>query len=73
MYDLTVTPASESGPKAFGPAGLTTADMDTVVQLYDASSINTIMLHWRIWDSAKGEGGALQGKRAQLRQADAWP
>ena len=58
MHDLTVTPASESGPKALAQAGLTTADMD-MVQLYDAFTINTIMLLEDLGFCKKGEGGAF--------------
>ena len=58
MHDLTVTPASESGPKALAQAGLTTADMD-MVQLYDAFTINTIMLLEDLGFCKKGEGGSF--------------
>ena len=56
MPDLTVTAASESGPRALAQAGLTPADVD-VVQLYDAFTINTILFLEDLGFCAKGEGG----------------
>lgn len=55
MPDLTVTAASESGPRAFAMAGLSPGDMD-VVQLYDAFTINTILFLEDLGFCAKGEG-----------------
>jgi acetyl-CoA acetyltransferase len=56
MPDLTVTAASESGPRALAQSGLTPADVD-VVQLYDAFTINTILFLEDLGFCAKGEGG----------------
>src|SRR3546814_11593433 len=42
MPDLTVTAASESGPRAFAMAGLKPPDID-VLALYDAFTINTVL------------------------------
>ena len=56
MPDLTVTAASESGPRAFAQAKLSPADVD-VVQLYDAFTINTILFLEDRGFCAKGEGG----------------
>ncbi|UUX97095.1 thiolase [Aquabacterium sp. J223] len=56
MPDLTVTPALESGRKAFAEAGLTPADID-VVELYDAFTINPILFLEDLGFCAKGEGG----------------
>ena len=56
MPDLTVTAASESGPRAMAAAGIGPGDVD-VVQLYDAFSINPILVLEDLGFCAKGEGG----------------
>jgi acetyl-CoA acetyltransferase len=56
MPDLTVTAASESGPRAFEMAGLTPEDVD-VLELYDAFTINTILFLEDLGYCPKGEGG----------------
>ena len=56
MDDLTVTPASESGRRAFAMAGLSPQDID-VVELYDAFTINTILFLEDLGFCKKGEGG----------------
>lgn len=56
MPDLTVTAASESGPRAFEMAGLTHADID-LVMLYDAFTINTVLFLEDLGFCSKGEGG----------------
>jgi acetyl-CoA acetyltransferase len=56
MRDLTVTPAAESGARAFAMAGLTPAEMD-VVMLYDAFTINVLLFLEDLGFCAKGEGG----------------
>lgn len=56
MHDLTVTPAAESGPRAYAAAGLRPSDIDTV-QLYDAFTINTILFLEDLGFCPKGEGG----------------
>ena len=58
MPDLTVTAAAQSGPAAFAMAGVTPDDID-VVQLYDAFTINTILLLEDLGFCKKGEGGAF--------------
>lgn len=58
MADLTVTPAAESGPKAFEGAGLKPSEVD-VVQLYDAFSINPILFLEDLGFCNKGEGGSF--------------
>ncbi|MGA5699195.1 acetyl-CoA acetyltransferase [Peterkaempfera bronchialis] len=58
MPDLTTTAAALSGPRAFAAAGLTPAEVD-VVQLYDAFTINTVLLLEDLGFCAKGEGGAF--------------
>jgi len=56
MPDLTVTAASESGPRAFAMAGLTPADVD-LAMVYDAFTINTILFLEDLGFCPKGEGG----------------
>lgn len=56
MEDLTVTPALESGARAFELAGYGPAEMD-IVNLYDAFTINTILFLEDLGYCAKGEGG----------------
>src|SRR5207237_9593438 len=58
MPDLTITAASESGPRAFGMAGLKPSDVD-VIELYDAFTINTILFLEDLGFCKKGEGGAF--------------
>ncbi|MCP1335322.1 thiolase [Futiania mangrovi] len=58
MPDMTVTAASESGPRAFEMAGLKPSDMD-VLELYDAFTINTILFLEDLGFCKKGEGGAF--------------
>lgn len=56
MHDLTVTPAKESGERAYALAGYTPSDID-VVNVYDAFSINTILFLEDLGFCAKGDGG----------------
>lgn len=56
MPDLTVTAASESGPRAMAMAGISHADID-VAMLYDAFTINTILFLEDLGFCPKGEGG----------------
>ncbi len=56
MPDLTVTAATESGPRAFAMAGLSPADVD-LAMLYDAFTINTILFLEDLGFCPKGEGG----------------
>ncbi len=56
LPDLTVTAASETGPRAFDLAGLTPADVDAV-ELYDAFTINTLLFLEDLGFCAKGEAG----------------
>ena len=56
MPDLTVTAASESGPRAFAQAGISPDDVD-VLQLYDAFTINPILFLEDLGFCAKGDGG----------------
>jgi len=56
MPDLTVSAASESGPKAFRMARLKPADVD-MLSLYDAFTINPILFLEDLGFCPKGEGG----------------
>lgn len=65
MQDLTVTPAVESGQKAFSQAGLTPKEVD-VVELYDAFTINPILFLEDLGFCKKGEGGLfIEGGRIE--------
>lgn len=56
MPDVCTTAATESGRRAFEMAGLQPADID-LVQLYDAFTINTVVLLEDLGFCPKGEGG----------------
>ncbi len=56
MPDLTVTAASESGPRAFAMAGLGRHEVD-LLMLYDAFTVNTMLFLEDLGYCAKGEGG----------------
>jgi len=56
--DITLTSASDTGPRAFAMAGLGPDDMD-VLELYDAFTINTILFLEDLGFCPKGEGGAF--------------
>ncbi len=58
MPDLTVTAASESGPRAYAMAGVSVADID-VAEVYDAFTLNTIVFLEDLGFCDKGEGGAF--------------
>ena len=58
MPDLTVTGATQSGPRAFDMAGLAPKEVD-VLELYDAFTINTILFLEDLGYCKKGEGGAF--------------
>jgi acetyl-CoA acetyltransferase len=56
MPDLTVTAATESGPRAFAMAELASTEVD-LVMVYDAFTINTILFLEDLGFCRKGEGG----------------
>jgi acetyl-CoA acetyltransferase len=58
MPDYTETAATRCGPVAFGQAGVTPADIDTV-QFYDSFTITVMLLLEGLGFCAKGEGGAF--------------
>lgn len=58
MPDLTVSAATESGPRALEMAGVSVSDID-IVELYDAFTITTLMFLEDLGFCAKGEGGGF--------------
>jgi acetyl-CoA acetyltransferase len=56
MPDLTVTAATESGARAYAMAGLAPSDVG-LAMLYDAFTINTILVLEDLGFCPKGEGG----------------
>src|SRR3546814_16825150 len=56
MPGLTVTAASESGPRAFAMAGLKPSDID-VLALSDAFTINTVLCLGDLGFVQTGDGG----------------
>ena len=56
MKDLTVSAAAESGPKAFGMAGLKPSDVN-MLSLYDAFTITPSLFLEDLGYCPKGEGG----------------
>jgi acetyl-CoA acetyltransferase len=69
--DLTVGPASVSGPLAFARAGLSPSDVD-VAELYDAFTYMLLLTLEDLGFCAKGEGGAFVDSGA-LRLGGALP
>lgn len=69
--DLTYTAAAQSGPAAFGEAGVTPADID-YVSIYDSFTITVLVTLEDLGFCEKGEGGvfvldgALQAPYGQL-------
>ena len=58
MPDLTISAAAESGPRAYEMAGMGPEDVD-IAMLYDAFTINTVLLLEDLGFCEKGEGGAF--------------
>lgn len=58
MPDLTVTPAAESGKRAFAMAGVTHSDLD-VVEIYDSFTITVLLTLESLGFCKPGEGGAF--------------
>ncbi len=66
MPDYTRTSAVLAGKEAFGRAGVTPADIDTI-QFYDSFTITVLLLLEDLGFCAKGEGGAfVEGGRLSL-------
>ncbi len=67
--DMTVSAAAQSGPQAFGEAGVSPAEMD-IAMIYDSFSITVLALLEDLGFCAKGEGGAwVEGGRLRFDQA----
>ena len=61
--DITSSAATQSGPQAFGEAGVTPAEMD-IAMIYDSFSITVLTLLEDLGFCRKGEGGSwVQGGR----------
>jgi len=58
MPDLTVTPAAESGKRAFAMAGVTHSDLD-VVEIYDSFTITVLLTLESLGFCKPGESGAF--------------
>ncbi len=58
MPDLTVTPAVESGKRAFAMAGISHADLD-VVEIYDSFTITVLLTLESLGFCKPGESGAF--------------
>ncbi|KUH82914.1 MULTISPECIES: acetyl-CoA acetyltransferase [unclassified Mycobacterium] len=69
--DFTTSPAAQSGPRAFGQAGVTPADID-VCQLYDSFTSTVLLAVEDLGFCVKGEGGPFIGSGA-LRPGGALP
>lgn len=58
MPDLTITPAAESGKRAFAMAGITHNDLD-VVEIYDSFTITVLLTLESLGFCKQGESGAF--------------
>ena len=58
MPDLTVTPAAQSGKRAFAMAGITHGDLD-VVEIYDSFTITVLLTLESLGFCKPGESGAF--------------
>ncbi len=58
MPDLTVTPAAESGKRAFAMAGVTHSDLD-VVEIYDSFTITVLLTLESLGFCKPGESGSF--------------
>jgi acetyl-CoA C-acetyltransferase len=64
--DITVTASAQSGPTAFGEAGVSPSEMD-VAMLYDSFTITVLTMLEDLGFCAKGEGGAfVEGGRLRF-------
>jgi len=54
--DLTISAAAQSGPQAFGEAGVTAAEMD-IAMIYDSFTITVLVMLEDLGFCKKGEGG----------------
>ena len=64
--DITTSAAVQSGPSAFGEAGVTAAEID-IAMIYDSFSITVLTILEDLGFCAKGEGGAwVEGGRLRF-------
>ena len=67
--DITTSAAAQSGPIAFGEAGVTPAEMD-IAMIYDSFSITVLALLEDLGFCKKGEGGSwVEGGKLRFDQA----
>lgn len=67
--DITTSAAAQSGPVAFGEAGVTPAEMD-IAMIYDSFSITVLALLEDLGFCKKGEGGSwVEGGKLRFDQA----
>ncbi len=71
--DITTSAAEQSGPQAFGEAGVTPQEID-IAMIYDSFSITVLALLEDLGFCAKGEGGAwVEGGRLRFDRPDDGP
>jgi acetyl-CoA C-acetyltransferase len=71
--DITSSAAVQSGPQAFGEAGITPAEID-IAMIYDSFSITVLALLEDLGFCPKGEGGRwVQGGRLRFDRPDDGP
>ncbi len=71
--DITTSAAVQSGPHAFGEAGVTPQEID-IAMIYDSFSITVLALLEDLGFCAKGEGGAwVEGGRLRFDRPDDGP
>jgi acetyl-CoA C-acetyltransferase len=68
--DITISAAAQSGPQAFGQAGVKPDDID-IAMIYDSFSITVLTLLEDLGFCSKGEGGRwVEGGRLRFDRAD---
>jgi len=68
--DITVSAGAQSGPTAFGEAGVTPSDID-IAMIYDSFSITVLTILEDLGFCKKGEGGAwVEGGRLRFDNAN---
>ena len=66
-HDITVSAAAQSGPIAFGEAGVTPAEID-IAMIYDSFSITVLTILEDLGFCAKGEGGDWVASALTIRR-----
>ncbi len=65
--DLTISAAAQSGPQAFGEAGVTAGEMD-IAMIYDSFTITVLVMLEDLGFCKKGEGGSfVAGERLHFK------